>query len=693
MFRHLLKKRYIIGIVLGLCVTLLAAFAAVLNIFGSLHSNFSDNLYTRNQPSKEIVIIAVDDKSTQPYPEGFGRFSQWDRGRFSQLLAVLGRENPKVITFDFVFHTSTTVLPISKISSLENEINKTESNKDKLKAYDEFVENYKSSIDNPVDRRFADKLEEFDNVILAATYKFQDKSLIEPLEKFQNKSTLGVISFFPDEDGVSRHTIPLFNVESEQKTYDDLGLATAKIFLKKDDITVPTEDGQMLVNFFGDPFSYKMISFVDVINGEFETNYFKNKIVLVGSTAFKEIHDEHYTPRSNSTPMPGIEFRANEIQTILDGKFLNNQGLFSQIITIAVISLGLSVVLSYLGIVLSIVVTIAAIILYIFVAHFMYRQGLIINMIYPFIAILLSYIGSWVYKYFIADRKKRDMTNAFGRYVSKDLVEQIAKNPDQVKLGGETREISVFFSDIKDSTTLSEQIAIEHWVAQINEYFTVMENVLMQSGGTLDKYEGDAIMGFWNAPVSQENHVDRAYICALTMKTALANLHQKWEKEGKPLLQFRIGVNSGTAIVGNFGSENRLDYTVMGDTVNTASRLESSANKTYGTILCVAGGKSDKVVLRELDNVLLPGKKEPVQIFELICMADKCDEGTRKLLNIYAQGLALYRAHDWASAIKTFQLIPNDPPAKVMLARCQQLQAGQTVPGLDGNMVFSIAHK
>ena len=685
-----LKNKLIVNLIGALIVVLIMSVGLFLDPLESTHKRLADNLYNINNPSNEIIIVAVDDKSTAE--DQLGRFSQWSRLRFAEALWNIEKDNPKVVGFDFMFNTYTETIFPEEVASFMRESAKIESRSDQLLAYKKFLTDHKNTFQNPIDQRFADELSKYDNIVLMGDVRFDGSAVITPLEKFSKNTTLGITKTFFDEDGILRGTIAQFDFGNGE-VYDNFSIAIVKKYLDKSELSLPLEGDRLLVNYFGDPYSYQMIPFVDIANSNFDTGIFKDKIVLIGVTDSKQVHDEHYTPRSNSTPMPGIEFRANEIQTILDGKFLNNQGIFSQIITIAVISLGLSVLLSYLGIVLSIVITIVAILLYIFAANFMYRQGLIINMIYPFIAIVLSYIGSWVYKYFIADRKKRDMTNAFGRYVSKDLVEQIAKNPDQVKLGGETREISVFFSDIKDSTTLSEQIAIEHWVAQINEYFTVMENVLMQSGGTLDKYEGDAIMGFWNAPVSQENHVDRAYICALTMKTALANLHQKWEKEGKPLLQFRIGVNSGTAIVGNFGSENRLDYTVMGDTVNTASRLESSANKTYGTILCVAGGKSDKVVLRELDNVLLPGKKEPVQIFELICMADKCDEGTRKLLNIYAQGLALYRAHDWASAIKTFQLIPNDPPAKVMLARCQQLQAGQTVPGLDGNMVFSIAHK
>lgn len=235
------------------------------------------------------------------------------------------------------------------------------------------------------------------------------------------------------------------------------------------------------------------------------------------------------------------------------------------------------------------------------------------------------------------------MKNVFGHYVSKELVEQISNNPDLVKLGGEKKEVTVFFSDIQNSTTLSEQIAIEEWVKQINEYFTAMERIVMQSGGTLDKYEGDAIMAFWNAPLDQPDHVTRGYLAALTMIKVLNQLHAKWQQEGKPAINIRIGINTGPALVGNFGSENRLDYTVMGDTVNTASRFESSANKTYNTQICVGGiteqNRPAGMVLRELDRVLLPGKKEAVVIFELVCSANEYTPALEQVVMTYQKGL------------------------------------------------------
>ncbi len=699
MLSSFLHKKQFACPLIALVISVVTTTLILVDPFHGLHKRFSDDLYTIADPSSDIVIIAVDDKSTQPYPEGFGRYSQWDRSRFTQLLNVLKKENPKVIAFDFVFHTPTTSLPLKEISHLDSSVTAAANNKEKLDIYNKFTEDYKDGNENPIDNKFAEKLKEFDNIILATTYNFSDQSLIKPLPEFLATTSLGVISVIPDDDGIIRNAIPNFQVKNDEKAYDDISLAVAKKYLEKSEVTLPVDQkGGLIVNFFGEAFSYPMISFVDVINGNYDTDYFKNKIVLVGPTSFKEIHDEHLTPRSNSTPMPGIEFRANEIQTILDGKFLHNQSKFSQVITIACISTGLAIILSYLGVMLSILVTLITIVVYIFAAHFFYSGGLIVNMVYPFIAIVLTYLGSWVYKYFIADRKKREMKSAFGHYVSKELVEQISNNPDLVKLGGEKKEVTVFFSDIQNSTTLSEQIAIEEWVKQINEYFTAMERIVMQSGGTLDKYEGDAIMAFWNAPLDQPDHITRGYLASLTMIKVLNQLHAKWQQEGKPAINIRIGINTGPALVGNFGSENRLDYTVMGDTVNTASRFESSANKAYNTQICVGGiteqNKPAGMVLRELDRVLLPGKKEAVVIFELVCGANEYTPALEQVVMTYQKGLAAYRAKNWPEAITNFSALPNDKPSQVMLARCQVLQNGGVVEGLDVvQMVFQIAHK
>lgn len=729
-----LKNRVLAGVVIGIIITALSGAFLAFDIFRGLHQTFSNSLYTINNPSQEIVIIAIDDKSTQPAPQGLGRFSQWSRENFTKLLKILKTQNPKVIAFDLIFHTPTTMIPREELLKLEADLqsgdNVEKGQEEKLKIFENFLSSYRSSLDNPIDKEFAAALQEFDNIVLAASVSGNGE-IIQPLPDFSQNATLGIINSFLDENGTLRASIPKY------EQYDDFGIAAAKKYLGKNvpatttDLNLPLENDQFLVNFFGDPYSYKMMPFADVIKKKFDPETFKNKIVLIGMTSAKEMHDEFTTPRSNTTPMPGVEFRANEIQTILEGKFLKNQSKLETTITVLILAATLSIIFNYLNIIFSLIVALASLALYYLAAHFFYARGLILNMVYPFVTIVLCYIGSYVYRYFIADKNKRELKNAFGHYVSSQLVEQISKNPEMVKLGGEKRAVTVLFSDIKDSTAHSEKTEISAWVAQMNEYFTVMEEIIKRHGGTVDKYEGDAIMCFWNAPVAQENHQELAYAATLEMCEALKNLHVQWATQGRPLLEFRIGINSGEAIVGNFGSKTRFDYTATGDTVNAASRLESSVNKTYGTRIAIANPPMDLVMrnpasavasafavppvnflLREIDTVIVPGKTSALVIYELLAPDAVHDQ--QKLIQAYAKGLAAYRQKDFAVAIENFRTFADkniqksdgsqgsaatiastdfDPPSKVMLDRCTKLLAGGKIDQLDENMIFHIIGK
>ena len=697
MLSNFIKNRVISGVIVGAIITLLCVVGISTGTFKSLHDRFADSLYTLNSPSEDIIIVAIDDRSTDA--DTLGRITQWTREYFAIVLDNIEADQAKVVSFDLLFHTYTDSIQRDTILELENEINRAENKSDQLEVYEEFLEKYKRTSRDPADNLFAESLNKYDNVVLATALAADQ--VIKPLDKFLEKARLGFTNAPMDEDGILRRAQTSAQVEAGNKTYDDYSVATAKIYLDNEEIEIPAnENNEMLVNFFADPYEYKRVSFFDVMMEDFEPGTFTDKIVLVGISSAKEIHDEYSTPRSNQTEMPGVEFRANEIQTILEGKYIQDQGQLAQIITIAAISIALTIALNYIGIILAIILTILSLIAYLLAAHAFYDRGIILNMVYPFAAIVLSYLGSWVYKYFIADKGKRQMTDAFSHYVSEKLVDLISKNPDSVHLGGEKREITIFFSDIKGSTTYSEQIDTEKWVAQMNEYFTVMEKVIKKYDGTIDKYEGDAIMGFWNAPVSQENHQELAYMTAFGMKAALKLLHEKWQKEGKPLIEFRIGINTGQAIVGNFGSEDRFDYTAMGDTVNTASRLEGSANKTYGTNMIISTELNeldakirDGFLLREIDLVFLPGKNEPERLYELVELMASASDIQKNVVATYGKALALYRGGNFTEALKHFQSLGEDGPSKIMAERCKTLSSGGEIAELNGEYVFRIANK
>ncbi len=717
------KNKIIAGLINGLITSLVIFIISLLagNSFRLIHLDFADGLYTKLNPSEDIVIITIDDDSVKPPPEGLGRYAQWSRERYARLLQQLESASPKVIAFDILYGTEAQIIEIDEVKSFIEEIGRNEltSAKDLLAAYQEKIKNWSDSSSNIGDQNFAEQIEKLGNIILAGQILGENDSRL-PIEKFSENATIGIVSAEEDPDGIIRNM--KLNYELNGTSYNHFSVEVAKKFLgleSLESLEIPDNEN-LLINFFSkpsvytpeNPTTFKKLKFVNVHDGiKFDPEDVRDKIVLIGVTSAGELQDIHPTPRIGSLPlgkgelletnkMSGIEIHANAIQTILEKDFLMNQSRVALGLTIILVSITLCITLNYLNVTFSIIFAVVSLLSYWLSAKLFFNNGVILNMVYPFIAIILSYLAAWAYKYFIANKSQREITKAFSHYVSKKLVDQISKNPDMVKLGGEKRDVTVFFSDIKNSTTWSEKVEITSWVSQVSEYFTVMEGIMKKYGGTVDKYEGDAMMGFWNAPIEQKDHVYRGYLTAIEMRIALKNLHQKWQLEGKPLIEFRIGLNTGEAIVGNFGSATRFDYTVMGDTVNVASRLESSANKSYNTHICVSGFMNhltpeqlNKFVFRELDRVVLPGKKDPLQIFELVCLSQNLTNEAQAVISNYQIGLQEYRNKNFQAAFENFNKNPNDPPSKVMAERCQKIISGQQIPNIDQNMIFYIQNK
>ncbi len=287
----------------------------------------------------------------------------------------------------------------------------------------------------------------------------------------------------------------------------------------------------------------------------------------------------------------------------------------------------------------------------------------------------------WGVTGFIATvREKLEMRRAFDRYVPPEVVGEIIRNPAMLALGGQRRELSVLFSDIRGFTSISEKITPEQLVALLNSYLNRMTNVVFANHGTLDKYIGDAIMAIFGAPLPRNDHAVWACRTALVMLQRLEEVVPEWRAAGLDRPRIGIGVNSGEMIVGNIGSEQRLDYTVIGDAVNLASRLEG-LNKTYGTAVIISEDTWRAVgqhfLCRELDFVRVKGKDRPVRIFELLAEAAS-GGGYGPRLQIFARGLAAYRDRLWDQAALAFRQVladyPADGPARLFLQRCTQMQ-------------------
>lgn len=353
------------------------------------------------------------------------------------------------------------------------------------------------------------------------------------------------------------------------------------------------------------------------------TKALANKIVMVGLFAPGIVEDEKPTPYGL---MYGIEMFANALNTIIMENFLIEVPQWVNLAILAGLILLVALATARLGTLWSAGLTVLLVIALFFTTTILFdAEALVVDFATPAIAVGLTFIAVVLYRIFTEERDKRRIRDMFGRYVSPTVVDQILDNPPE--LGGVDKELTVFFSDIRGFTTLSESMTPQELVNHLNIFFSRMTDLIMEYRGTLDKYVGDEIMAFWGAPLPESDHAFLACNCALDQMEALRQLNESWPEEKR--IDIGIGLNSGIMTVGNMGSQGRMNYTLMGDNVNLGARLEGT-NKMYGTNIIMSeytyGLVKDKVIARELDNIRVKGKNRPVVIYELVGIADAGSE-------------------------------------------------------------------
>jgi adenylate cyclase len=340
---------------------------------------------------------------------------------------------------------------------------------------------------------------------------------------------------------------------------------------------------------------------------------------MVGMFAKGTAQDEKTTPFGL---MYGVEIHANALNTILMSNFLHEVAPWVNALILLALALLTAFMASRLPTLWSFVLSLVLIVVFFFAVTLLFDlYNRVIVLSAPVFAVLFSFLAVIVYRIMTEEKDKRRIRDMFGRYVSPRVVDQILANPPE--LGGVDKEVTVLFSDIRGFTEVSERMSSQELVNHLNVYFTAMTDVLMEYEGTLDKYIGDMIMGFWGAPLPQPEHAILACKCALRQMEVLNELNSQWPQDRR--IDIGIGINTGTVTVGNIGSVGRMNYTLMGDSVNLGSRLEG-VNKTYGTHVMMSeftyGLVKDRVIARELDDIRVKGKNKPVVIYELIDALD-----------------------------------------------------------------------
>ena len=520
---------------------------------------------------------------------------------------------------------------------------------------------------------------------------------VRPIQDLSEASrALGFVNITPDEDGIVRR-VPL-----EREGYEPFGLAMIPESLKRDRQSpagLPADEGRVIVNYptgtLGWPWtSYTELlqSFYDLQSGQkpaFDLESLRGRIVLIGSTWTGQ-PDIIETPLGSAY---GVELHAGLINSYLTRSFIHPLPFPGDLALFLGLTLAAALVLAWRGpfqggvIVggLALGVTILAL------AAFS-RWGLWVRLIDPLLGLVAAYGAGGVYHLAVVERKARQVRKAFAHYVSPEVVAELVADPERVALGGEVRELTVLFSDLRGFTTLSEGLSPDALGELLNEYFTAMTARVFDQQGTLDKFIGDALMAVFGAPLQQPDHARKACLTALAIVQELENLNARWQAQNRPAVKCGVGLNTGPVKVGNFGSRERFDYTVIGENVNLASRLEG-LTKYYGVEIVLSRTTADQAgddfLFRTIDLVRVKGSDKPAEILELIGLKESVSPETAGNLETWQRAWELYLARDWEEAGRLITEIlkthPGDGPALRLTERLDQFRTDPPPDDWDGS--------
>ncbi len=543
---------------------------------------------------------------------------------------------------------------------------------------------------------------------IAAASRLKASFPIPPVSS--NATMLANVMSEPDKDAIFRRLqpyrifdnrlVPNLGLAAVLATTPDAAIRVAPGRMHIGSRSIPLDrQGNAILRYRGHTRTHKAFNATSVMQSEanlqagepapIDPAELKGKYVLVGMTA-PGLMDLKPTPMGKT--YPGMEIHATFLDNLLSGDFLRECPMtvtLAFMLLFAVVAGG-TVRASRKS--TTVAVALPAFCLVAVVAGFAaYRLGWWLPVAPQVSAALLAMVAAVIVNYAVEGRQKRFIKGAFSQYLSPIVIEKLMENPDRLQLGGEEKVLSIFFSDVQGFTSISEKLSPQELTGLLNEYLTAMTDIIHQTGGTIDKYEGDAIIAFWNAPLDQTDHAERAVRAALQCQAKLAAMREDLNTRYGSNLYVRIGINTGPVVVGNMGSNQRFDYTFLGDAGNLAARLEG-INKQFGTYLMISQNTRRAIgnafPARELSRVRVVGKTEPITIYEP--MLPEAAEARREPLAAFLAALETYYAGDFAQAQARFASITDDPVAAIYAKRCATLAAA---PQPDWNGIWTIGEK
>ncbi len=664
------------------------------------------NTYNKMHPREatdKIVIIDINEEALAT----IGQWP-WPRSIMAELVTNLKSMGAKVVAFDMVFAESDRTSPKLIANNLPDE-----------EEYASLKEGLLTLPDNDV--LFSQAIKDSGNVVTGFTAAraedtrkspaWNSRSIFVTKHKTSflqngynvngaatNKAEFSSIaagngSFMatPDTDGIIRqvslfNTFPSWNADSKNaKLYPMLGMEALRVYInpkatmlvqpnkerkrfdpryliKMQDISIPVESDSRLWVYYRDIKDNEYISANKILEADQQDTLkelVKDKIVFVGTSA-EGLRDIRSTPLDIF--IPGVEVHVNLVEQVLQGKYLKRPNSISDVEALIIASIGFLIIILapfinalWLGL-----FTVCLIGGMFFSSYNAYvAQGLLIDPVYPSIVLGFLFLISSLFSYLRSETERRQVSTAFGHYISPDFMKELTGDPNKLTLGGEVRDLTVMFTDIRSFTKISESLSPEALIQLMNDFLTPMSNLVMESRGTIDKYMGDAMMAFWNAPLDDPEHARQACLTALSMNEALIpvneTIKQRAEEEGREplLLSAGIGINTGPCSVGNMGSKQRFAYSALGDAVNLASRLEGQT-KTYGVEILIGEDTQKEVsdlAFLELDLIKVIGREQPVKVYTLVGDSDFAQTSEFKKWQTTHNGmLAAYRTKDFDCA-------------------------------------------
>ena len=713
-------KKHALLIALGMAVVLLflgdAAKFYRLGFVQFIDAKLYDYRLRLTLPEKgddRIIIVDIDEKSLKEE----GRWP-WGRDKMATLMdKMFDHYGIAVVGFDVVFAEKDTSSGLKVLQDLGRnqfrDVSQFQSVLNQIKPHLEY------------DNLFADKIKQR-NVVLGYYFsnseRGSDKSIsgvlpppVFPAGTFKgrpiafmkwdsfganlpelqnNAASAGHFNPVVDFDGVVRR-VPMI-VEYDGAYYESLSLAVVRSVLGMPKLTpgfatgkdsnygglewlelesaqgnlrIPVDaEVSALVAFRGQRGSFRYISAADVLHERIPPTELRNKIILVGTSA-PGLMDMRSTPVGEV--YPGVEVHANMISGILNQNIKQNPPyvLGANVLILLVIGVTLALLLPMLSAIYGTLLSVGLLLLDVIINGTLWQHG---NLALPLAGsltmVLTLFALNMTYGYFVESRTKQKITGLFGQYVPSELVDEMSKNPEQVSMEGDSREMTILFSDVRGFTTISEGMEPKELSLLMNEFLTPLSRVIYSHRGTIDKYMGDCIMAFWGAPLPDARHAYQAVLSGLEMQRKLSELQPHFAERGWPPIHIGVGINTGRVSVGNMGSEVRVAYTVMGDAVNLASRLEG-ITKEYGAGVLVGEKTREETpefVYRELDLVRVKGKDKPVAIFEPLGLAAEVTQATQDEAKMFHQALRMYRKQEWDKAeLQLFNLLKMSPGSKL----------------------------